>query len=170
MHDIDQISDDSCPKLRAGSLADACGHVCTHVLKLPGYTTECLYQAQCDPGYYAVESGARSNLHSRRLQACNVKSRNNPCYSDDVFPAWRECEPGSSSSHGSNGPASLRLHCCRQQRNINGYLRGFEARWAKGVPFAGLFSAKKMWPLQGNSWDHRRQALLCFLLCNVLSW
>lgn len=77
VHDIDQISDDSC------------------------YTTECLYQAQCDPGYYAVE--------------------NNPCYSDDVFPAWRE------------------LHCCRQQRNINGYLRGFEA--THGIIDGKLFYA-----------------------------
>lgn len=34
---------------------------------------------------------------------------NKPCYSDNVFPEWRT------------------LRCCRQQRNINGYLRGFEA-------------------------------------------
>eukprot|EP00435_Cladocopium_sp_Y103_P073250 s61_g43.t1 len=53
------------------------------------YTMRCVQSGMCDPGYLAV--------------------KNEPCYSDDVFPDWRT------------------LTCCRQQRNINGYLRGYQA-------------------------------------------
>lgn len=75
--DVDKLSDGSC------------------------YTSDCSYQGQCNPGYFAVQ--------------------NKPCYSDTVHPDWRM------------------LTCCREQRNIDGYLRGYEA--VDGVIQGQLFFA-----------------------------
>mmetsp|Transcript_50751 Transcript_50751/g.91117 ORF Transcript_50751/g.91117 Transcript_50751/m.91117 type:complete len:1927 (-) Transcript_50751:124-5904(-) len=46
---------------------------------------------------------------------------NEPCYTADVFPDYRK------------------LKCCRQQRNVNGYLRGFEAE--NGIIQGNLYFA-----------------------------
>lgn len=52
--------------------------------------------------------------------------RNQPCYSETVHPSWRI------------------LRCCREQRNVDGYLRGFNS-WRGHIEVGYV-----LWPLLGG--------------------
>eukprot|EP00931_Biecheleriopsis_adriatica_P106679 TRINITY_DN8107_c0_g1_i2.p1 TRINITY_DN8107_c0_g1~~TRINITY_DN8107_c0_g1_i2.p1 ORF type:complete len:1998 (+),score=392.70 TRINITY_DN8107_c0_g1_i2:92-5995(+) len=87
-----------------------------------------------------VSEGSCYDMPCSYQGKCNVgyyATSNKPCYGDNTFPEWRL------------------VTCCRQQRNANGYLRGFEA--VDGIIQGKLFYAAccvECYPGEVNSGCH----------------